>query len=131
MDNQQKFKAQQTNYLFADDRAERPRVPDTVARGDLDHSDYFNTGVQGNQWGTTIPLDLSGSNGQRYMARGRQRFEIYCSPCHGYAGYGDGMVAKQAAMLAAAGTEGMSWVAPASLQDRTVVRGPSATSSIR
>jgi mono/diheme cytochrome c family protein len=29
------------------------------------------------------------------LTRGRQRYDIYCSPCHGYAGFGDGFVARR------------------------------------
>jgi mono/diheme cytochrome c family protein len=53
------------------------------------------------------------------MLRGKQRFEIYCSPCHGSAGHGDGMVARRAEEL----SEG-TWVAPTNLHDARLLNEP-------
>ena len=47
------------------------------------------------------------------MRRGQERFNIYCGPCHGEAGYGDGMVARRAAEMQASGASiAAGWVAP-------------------
>lgn len=51
-------------------------------------NDYFNTGKMGTNWGTGFPLPVTGE----LMARGRQRFNINCSACHGFTGAGNGVV---------------------------------------
>src|SRR5881628_3400091 len=50
-------------------------------------TDYFNTGKMGEQWGTGIPLALTG----QLMERGQQRFNITCAMCHGPAAAGNGI----------------------------------------
>lgn len=115
MDNQPKFKAQARNLLFADLRSMRPDVPGTVARGELDEDDALDRGQRGDQWVTTIPVPVTDA----LLARGRQRFDIYCSPCHGLAGYGDGMVAKRAEAL----QEG-TWTPPSSFHTDLVRSRP-------
>jgi len=115
MDNQPKFKAQARNPLFADLRSMRPDVPGTVARGELDEDDALDRGKRGDEWVTTIPVPVTDA----LLARGRQRFDIYCSPCHGLAGYGDGMVAKRAEAL----QEG-TWTPPSSFHTDLVRSRP-------
>lgn len=53
------------------------------------------------------------------MKRGQQRFNIYCSTCHGLEGYGDGLVSRRAAQL-----EQPTWVKPLSLHDEPVQQQP-------
>jgi mono/diheme cytochrome c family protein len=106
MDNQPRFKAQQPNAMFADGRAMRPIVAGTVARGELLEDEFLNTGIEHGQWATRLPMPLSAE----LMHRGRERYDIYCAPCHGLSGTGDGLVARRADQLA----EG-TWTPPASL----------------
>jgi hypothetical protein len=106
MDNQPKFKAQAANPLFADGRAMRPRVPGTVRLGDRGEAEGFLTGKDGGEWLGEVPLPVT----LTVLRRGQERYGIYCAPCHGLAGYGDGMVAKRAEALA----EG-TWTPPSSL----------------
>ena len=54
-------------------------------------TDYLNTGKMGDQWGTAIPLPVT----RELMERGQQRFNIYCTPCHGRLGFGNGMVVQR------------------------------------
>ena len=110
MDIQSKFKPQSENALFADGRAMRPEIAGTVARGHLKEDAAFFTGRKENQW-VPSPVEVT----EQVMHRGRERFEIYCSPCHGMGGYGDGMVAKRADQL----QEG-TWTPPLSLHSETV-----------
>lgn len=105
MDNQGRFKSQQANSLFADRRATRSPVPGTVARGALSADDHLDRGLVAGQWATTIPLPVTAE----LLARGQSRYQIFCTPCHGMAGYGDGIVSKRAERL----QEG-SWVPPSS-----------------
>jgi mono/diheme cytochrome c family protein len=106
MDNQGRYKAQQLNTWFADTRAMRLPVAGTVARGELRADDHYYRGIQDDDYASEFPMQLTAS----LLARGRQRYDIHCAPCHGMAGYGDGIVARRADRL-----EQGTWVAPASL----------------
>ena len=115
MDNQRRYKSQQANPLFADTREERPPVAGTVARGRLDEHDGLNRGLRDGQWIETFPRSVTGS----VLKRGQDRFQIYCTPCHGLAGAGDGIVAVRADRL----QEG-TWVPPSSMHAATVLARP-------
>lgn len=116
MDNQPKFRAQQANPMFADGRAMRLPVPGTVARGELAADDAFFRGkTAAGEWVTAIPVPVTGP----LLRRGQERFDVYCTPCHGYAGYGDGIVAKRADRL----QEG-TWTPPSSLHTDLVRSRP-------
>lgn len=113
MDNQPKFKPQSRNPMFADRRAMRPPVAGAVPRSAVIGESALTTGKMGHDWVEVIPVKVDGG----LLRRGRERFDIYCSPCHGLAGYGDGMVAKRADEL----LEG-TWTPPSSLHT-DLVRG--------
>lgn len=115
MDSQKKFKAQSPNPLFQDGRAMRRPVAGTVARGELFEDSHKYRGVVGESWAETFPMPLSDA----VLARGRERFGVYCSPCHGLSGYGDGIVAKRAEALG----EG-TWVPPSSFHTDLVRSRP-------
>ena len=78
--------------FFADDRSARPPVPGTVARGQL-HDDALLVHRQ-DRTARTRRYFRSRSIGA-VMARGQERFNIYCSPCHGRTGLGDGMIVRR------------------------------------
>ena len=122
MDNQPKFRAQQANPLFLDGRAMRPPVPGTVARGELDEDDHFIRGRIGNQWAATLPDQIEVN--MALLEHGRERFNIYCQPCHGLAGYGDGIVNERAMQLVETGTNGTVWVQPKSLHEEAIRTQP-------
>ena len=108
MDSQPKYKAQRENPIFADGRADREALPGTVAVGQLNDDDHFYHGKTGQAWARTFPAQVELS--EETMARGKQRFGIYCTPCHGQAGLGDGMVHKRADALAQGG-----WIQPSNM----------------
>lgn len=92
MDRQPKYRPQQPSTFFANERTSQPFVPGTVARGDRFEGNAVNTGKQP---GTTnyvaaIPLPVTA----QLMERGKQRFDIYCLPCHGPLGDANGIVKK-------------------------------------
>jgi mono/diheme cytochrome c family protein len=111
MDHQPKFKPQAVNSLFADGRAMRPPVAGTVARGDLAANDVFRTGKDGDAWVTRSPVRITSGG----MQRGAERYGIFCAPCHGPAGRGDGMVGRRAEKL----QEG-TWIPATDLTGETV-----------
>src|SRR5262245_32957490 len=115
MDNQPRDEAQQVNPFFADTREERPEVAGTIARGRLDEDDAFYRGVRNGQFVETFPVAVTSA----LLERGSDRYNIYCTPCHGMAGFGDGIVAVRADRL----QEG-TWVPPSSLHDPTVLARP-------
>jgi mono/diheme cytochrome c family protein len=108
MDSQPKYKAQRENPIFADGRADRDALPGTVAVGHLNEDDHFFRGRAGGGWARTFPAQVELA--EETMARGKQRFGIYCTPCHGQGGLGDGMVHKRAEALAQGG-----WIQPTNI----------------
>ena len=74
--------------FFADQRSERPPVEGTVARGQLHEDTYFYTGKIGNNPGDYMPFPVT----KEVLDRGRERYNIYCSPCHSLLGDGNGFV---------------------------------------
>lgn len=122
MDFQPKWQAQQENPLFADLRAMRPLVPGTVARGKLWPDEHLHLGVVNGQWAKGFPASVTVD--MKLLARGQDRFNIYCTPCHGFAGYGDGMVHQRAQELVSSGINGTQWVAPKSLHEDAIRQQP-------
>ena len=91
MDNQAKFQPQEPNPFFNDGRSMRPHVAGTVARGALYEDAHLYKGMNEGKLATTLPMELNGE----LLARGRERYDIYCSMCHGRAGFGDGIVIRR------------------------------------
>ena len=91
MDNQQYLQPQEPSPLFADGRAMRPEVPGTIPVGELREDDHMFRGTVGGVPATTLPVELDDA----LLARGRERFDIYCTPCHDGAGTGQGIVVKR------------------------------------
>jgi mono/diheme cytochrome c family protein len=97
MDFQPKFKADTASDIFADGRANRGEIAGTVGRNadSLRADDTFYRGIENGQWTTGFPKQLD-INEQR-VRRGQNRFNIYCTPCHGYDGQGKGAVPQRVA----------------------------------
>lgn len=77
--------------FFADGVGARPIPAGTVARGQLKADRVFHTGQDGGQLVATFPLPVTAE----LLARGRERYNIYCAPCHDQAGNGLGMVVRR------------------------------------
>lgn len=91
MQNQPRFKPLRKSDFFEDGKSSRPLVPGTVARGDLRADTYFYTGMNGNQVGNVMPFPVT----QDVLERGRERYNIYCAPCHSRTGDGNGMIVQR------------------------------------
>ena len=91
MHNGPRYEPLQESDIYPDKRASRPIVEGTVARGLLKDDDVFFTGMQAGAPVDRIPMPLTDA----VVARGRDRYDVYCSPCHGLAGDGDGMIVKR------------------------------------
>ncbi len=74
--------------FFADHMGARPRVAGTVARGEVAIGGFLATGKVGTVDGDGYPFPVTAA----VMNRGQERFNIYCSPCHGRLGDGNGMI---------------------------------------
>jgi mono/diheme cytochrome c family protein len=77
--------------FYADKRSERPIISGTVARGHLDADTYFYTGKIGANDGDYLPFPVN----EQVLQHGQQRFNIYCAPCHGEIGDGNGMIVQR------------------------------------
>jgi len=71
--------------------ASRPLVPNTIARGHLDADTVFYSGKIGTNLVQTLPIAINAA----VLDRGRERFNIYCSPCHARTGQGNGMIVQR------------------------------------
>ena len=74
--------------FFGDGRSARPVVPGTVARGHLRLDEHLYTGKVNGQLATTFPFPIT----RQDLERGRDRYNIYCTPCHDATGTGHGMI---------------------------------------
>ncbi len=114
MDSQPKYKAQRKNPFFGDDRAVRADVAGTVAVDDARDDEHFYTGRINKVYARTFPPQIQPT--EATIEHGRERFGIYCTPCHGFSGEGNGMIAARAEQLIASDTgKGMAWVQPTNL----------------
>lgn len=87
MDSQPKVRAFDASPWFADGMAMRPPVEGTVARGELNADPVYVTGASADgTFAAAIPLAVDAA----VLARGAERFAIYCEPCHGGKGNGKG-----------------------------------------
>jgi mono/diheme cytochrome c family protein len=91
MQDQPKYKDLRGSAFFEDHRSARPQVPDTVPRGFLHAGEVFSTGKKNGQPVAELPMPLT----RELLDRGRERYGIFCSPCHGLTGDGLGMVVQR------------------------------------
>ena len=91
MYNQSKFEPLEKNTFFADHRSSRPWIKGTVARGHLRIDAHLYTGMVDGKPAETFPYPIT----HDVILRGKERYNIYCSPCHGYEGDGRGMVVRR------------------------------------
>jgi mono/diheme cytochrome c family protein len=114
MYDQPRYKPLAKSDFFADGLSARPRVDGTVAQGELHDDEPFYTGKEAGVLVSQIPqaayhalsddssrsgepMDLADSTTLRHalLIRGRERFDIHCSVCHGRTGDGNGMIVRR------------------------------------
>jgi mono/diheme cytochrome c family protein len=88
MQDQPRMFPQRGTTLFADGRSVRPQVAHTVARGQLYENEYFYTGLMNGKEADMMPFPVT----MQVLARGQERFNVYCTPCHSRVGNGAGMI---------------------------------------
>lgn len=97
MDFQWRLDPQEGSEFFTDKRGMRPQVAGTVAHGALEATDgateHLYDGRINGEWTDQLPqgktLDAP------MLARGQERFAIFCTPCHGGTGMGDGIIVQR------------------------------------
>ncbi len=106
MNDQPKYTAQGKNDFWPDASDNRLPPENTVARGALkaDPAFYRGIGADG-QPVTEYPMELTPA----LLARGQERYDIYCSACHDRTGSGQGLVPKR------------GWIAPPSFYDQRLL----------
>lgn len=99
MVDQAKLETLEASAFFQDGKSARRAPAGTVARGQRWLDDPFFTGQSEGQPVSRIPPDPRTSKpftvSLDVLRRGQQRFDIFCSHCHGRTGYGDGMVVQR------------------------------------
>ena len=91
MFNQPRGNPLRESKFFKDGAASRPIPPNTVARGFLQNDEAYYRGIIGTNLVTELPFPIT----REMLERGRDRFEIHCSVCHGRTGEGNGMIVQR------------------------------------
>jgi mono/diheme cytochrome c family protein len=88
MQNQNKVRPYRESAFFPDGASARPLPAHTVPRGDLRADEAYYSGVRGRHPVAEVPFPVT----RELLRRGQERYDIFCSPCHGRAGDGRGMI---------------------------------------
>lgn len=91
MFNQPRNKPLAASDFFDDGRASRLPVAGTIARGQLNIDAHLYTGRVDGQLVTTFPFPVT----REVLERGRERYNIFCTPCHDAVGNGNGMIVQR------------------------------------
>lgn len=91
MYDQPRYEAFEESDLFADGRSSRPFVAGTIPYRKVKPNEALQTGREDGELVKELPVPLD----EALLRRGRQRFDIYCSVCHGRTGEGNGMIVQR------------------------------------
>ena len=91
MADQPRYDPLEPSEFFADRQSARPLVENTVARGMLKDDEHLYEGMSGGKPAAAFPFPITAE----IMQRGRERYDIFCSPCHSRTGNGDGMIVRR------------------------------------
>ena len=86
-----RYEPLEASTFFPNGSASRNLVANTVARGQLNLDRHLYEGVVDGRPADTFPMPVTAD----VMARGQQRFNVFCSPCHGRTGVGNGMIVQR------------------------------------
>lgn len=93
MKYQPKFRPQSESKFFADGRSDRLPVEHTVMRGMLQDDDFLYRGKDASGgWVRAFPASINVD--LKFIQRGKERYDIYCQPCHGATGDGNGITKR-------------------------------------
>jgi hypothetical protein len=91
MHDQPRYEPLEGSTFFSDGRSARPLVEGTVARGQLRLDEHFHFGKVNGKLVDTFPFPIT----KEILERGRERYDIFCSPCHDRVGNGQGMIVQR------------------------------------
>ena len=86
-----RYEALEASTFFTDGRSSRAPVANTVARGLLREDEHLNQGKIDGQLADSFPMPIT----EELMRRGQDRYQVFCSPCHGGSGQGNGMIVQR------------------------------------
>jgi mono/diheme cytochrome c family protein len=91
MAHQPRYEPLEESAFFPDHRSARPLPIGVIARGFLDEDEHLYTGRVNGQLATTFPFEITAD----ILARGQDRYTIFCTPCHDQVGNGNGMAVRR------------------------------------
>lgn len=91
MYDQPRYEALEPTSFFKNGTSARASLPGTIARGRLPLDDLLHTGKVGGQFADAFPFPIARAD----MVRGQSRYRIYCAPCHGELGDGQGVIVQR------------------------------------
>jgi cytochrome c553 len=91
MYDQPRYEPLEASPFFEDGLSSRQPIEGTVARGHLRLDDHYFRGIVNGEPATTVPIPVT----RNLLERGRERYDIFCSPCHDRTGTGNGMIVKR------------------------------------
>ena len=92
MDTQEKYKANGKSYFFANGSVNRMPIEGTVATTELfENTEYFYGKSEDGKFVKDAPVEFN----ERILARGKERYSIFCTPCHGEKGDGKGVIVSK------------------------------------
>jgi mono/diheme cytochrome c family protein len=91
MHDQPRAEPFEQSRLFANGSSARPLVPNTVALGMLNDDEHLYTGRVNGETARTFPFAIT----EDVLGRGRERYDIYCAPCHSLTGDGNGTIVRK------------------------------------
>lgn len=86
-----RYEPLEASTFFANGSGSRTPVANTIARGQLNQDRHLFEGVVDGSPAETFPMPVTAE----VMARGQERFDVFCSPCHGLTGVGNGMIVQR------------------------------------
>ena len=86
-----RYEPLEASSFFGDGRSARTLPANTVARGLLRDDDHLYMGKVQGLLAETFPMEVT----DEVMARGQERYDVFCSPCHGRTGVGDGLIVQR------------------------------------
>lgn len=90
MRDQPRLEPYEASPIFADQASLRPQVPNTIARGQLKLDEHLHKGRENGTFAKTFPFPIT----LEMLERGQERYDIFCAPCHGVNGDGNGIITE-------------------------------------
>jgi mono/diheme cytochrome c family protein len=91
MQDQPRYKPLRASRFFPDSRSARPVPRGAIARDERNDLDLIHTGLQNGTFASQFPMKIT----KPVLQRGQERYNIFCTPCHGFLGDGQGMIARR------------------------------------